>query len=1013
MLFKKDKKAANDAETRGARPEPAQNGIVIRRHFTQPGQDVLGSVAWETRNVKIEGSNFVMENVVIPTFYSDTAARVVASRYLRQRNDGQGRPSVWALIEQVVETFTIWGAQGGYFRDAESLEAFRDELTYMLLHQYCAFNSPVWFNFGVPGVKQQGSACFINPANDTMEGWIDLNKRESLIFKGGSGAGVNLSPIRSSWEFLSGGGEASGPIPLMAALDANAKAIKSGGRTRRAAKMVILDVEHPDLLQCRDGSPGFVSCKADAEKLAHHLIDLGFDPMFNKAGGAYDRIPFQAANHSVNAPDAFMEAVTADGDWSLTSRTTGEVVQTVKARAIWDAVNEAAWVCGDPGWQFRDHINKWNTCPNSFTITASNPCSEYVWDWDTSCNLASLRLTKFLLPSQDAEGRLTGYDFDFESFFQVIEVMILAMEIQVGRADYPTEEIAQKTKLYRTLGLGPADLGAFLMLCGVPYDSDTGRGLAAMLQSLMTAAAYKQSARISAHCGGPFAHFEANAGEMLHVLAMHKGAHKQASEHPAGINLKHPLAQILYNLGSEWWESTISYGSRHGFRNAQVTLAAPTGTISFLMDCATTGIEPDIALKKFKTLVGGGFMEYVNQSIRATLSVMGYDPLEIAALEGYVQEHGHLEGSQLLVEHLPIFDCAIQAQGQTRVIAPEGHVKMLGALQPFFSMAISKTVNCPSEFTPADMGNIYMLAWELGVKCVALYRDGCKKSQPLSTSPAAAQGIAATLAADIPAFVAEEPWVKEVYSLLLQHVGERGDSESAAEVVQRLIHERDTLESVVASVVPEQPLVHEVLVERPRRERLADERRSVTHKFDISGFQGYATVGLYPDGRPGELFIVASKQGSTISGLLDSFATAVSLGLQHGVSLETFVEKFKHVRFEPSGWTQNKDVKIAKSVVDYLFRWMELKFLQNATDGATVTVQPAEALGEDEATPSLPVAQVGPSEALGYWADTATVKAVVSVPEFTGTPCPNCGGITQPAGKCHICPTCGETTGCS
>lgn len=900
-------------------------GLTFERFFTKGLiGDVWSTVEWIVKDVTIDGSNFTLRDVVVPATYSDTAVRIVASRYLRQRLDGLGRPSVRTLIEQVVDTFADWGWKEGYFAHEDDRAIFQDELTYILLHQYAAFNSPVWFNFGVEGCRQQGSACFINPVFDTMEGWCDLQRREALIFKGGSGAGMNISPIRSSWEHLSGGGEATGPIPLMKGLDSYATMIKSGGKNRRAAKMVVMNVEHPDILEQKNGQPGFITCKAEAELFAHHLIDTGFDAMFNVAGGAYDRVPFQAANHSVNVPDLFMEAVQNDGRSVTRAITTGKVIRDYPARQIMNEICQAAWLCGDPGLQYRDTINSWNTCPNSFYIWGSNPCSEYVWDTDTSCNLVSIRLTRFLLDYRDGDGSFGGWAFDTDAFFHVVRLLITAMEIQVGRADYPTEMIAEKTKKFRTLGIGPTDLGALLMKLGLPYDSPEGRGVAASVQSLMTAIAYGTSAEISRDCGGPFEEFARNQNEMLGIIRRHLAEHHAVETHPAGISVRHPIAATLHDLAIWWWEYATANGERYGFRNAQVSLAAPAGTISFLMDADTTGIEPDIALLKYKTLVGGGVMRYLNRALEDALLCLDYTPDQVAGLLRYVEEKGHFEGSDLKPEHLPVFDCAFAAEGSNRVITPEGHVRMLAALQPFFSMAMSKTVNMPNSATPADFKRMFFMAWEMGVKCIALYRDGCKRSQPLSTSPAAKMAKAAVTAYD------------------LVHVAQE-----------------------------------EVRLDR---KRLPDERNSITHKFTIGGFEGYLTVGMYEDGSPGEMFIICNKQGSTINGLLDAFATSISLGLQYGIPLHVFIDKYKNTRFEPAGFTNNEYIRIAKSVIDYVFRWVERRFLTTPE-----TLTPA---GNE------PIAAMAPVD-------------------MSGPPCHNCGSIMQPSGSCFVCPTCAETSGCS
>ncbi len=772
--------------------------------------------------------------------------------------------------------------------------------------------------------------CFIVSVEDTMESILDLAKTEGMIFKFGSGSGSNLSNIRGSQELLSGGGRASGPVSFMRGFDAFAGVIKSGGKTRRAAKMVVLNADHPDIVE-------FIECKAKEEKKAWALIEEGYDPGFNVPGGAYDSVFFQNANHSVRVTDEFMRAVENDGEWVTTARTTGEVMGRYKARELFRKIAEAAWVCGDPGLQFHDTTNRWHTVKNSGPINASNPCSEYVFVDDSACNLASINLIKFRRPDGS---------FDTDAYRAAVRTFITAQEIIVDNSTYPTERIADNSHNFRPLGLGYANLGALLMSLGLPYDSDAGRAYAAVLTAIMHGEAYRQSAIIARDCGGPFPAFELNREPMLEVMRMHADALNQ-------IQAEYVPAELM-KTARELWNETLKLGEKHGYRNAQTSVLAPTGTISFLMDCDTTGIEPDIALVKYKTLVGGGLLKIVNTTVPMALQTLGYSAEEIEAITRYIDEHDTIEGAPYLKEeHLPVFDCAFRPAKGTRSLPPMAHVKMMAAVQPFLSGAISKTVNMPNDATPEDIENIYMQAWKLGLKAIAIYRDGSKRTQPLSTK--------------------------------------KPDEEKAeARQVQ--------------------------VVERPIRRHLPDERKSITHKFSIAGHEGYITVGMYEDGRPGEIFVTMAKEGSVISGLMDAFATAISLSLQYGVPLEKLVEKFSYTRFQPSGFTNNPDIPVATSIVDYIFRWLAMKFLQQ---------KPAQqpALDEESVTQMAVVAQ---PEQVGLQGGSAPAPSVSPTGQGAGTtdwsqlvklqqdapPCPTCGMIMVRAGACHQCLNCGTSYGC-
>ncbi|HEX9052313.1 MAG TPA: vitamin B12-dependent ribonucleotide reductase [Anaeromyxobacter sp.] len=904
--------------------KPAKRGLAVERFFTTKGVDPADEVAWETRTASITGEGgalvFEQKDVEAPKSWSLLATNVVASKYFRGALGTAARErSVRQLVTRVVKTITAWGLKDGYFQTDEDAQAFDAEISHLLYRQKMSFNSPVWFNVGVED-HPQCSACFINSVGDSMDSILKLAHTEGMLFKYGSGAGSNLSKIRSSKERLSGGGEASGPVSFMRGFDAFAGVIKSGGKTRRAAKMVILDADHPDIAE-------FVTSKADEEKKAWALIEAGYDGGFNVKGGAYDSVFFQNANHSIRVTDGFMRAVLEDREWELRARTDGKPLETVRARDLMKKITEAAWLCGDPGVQFDTTINAWHTSPNTDRINASNPCSEYMFLDDSACNLASLNLMHF---------RTFDGGFDVESFQRAVDLTVLAQEILVSNAKYPTPAIGKNSEDYRPLGLGYANLGALLMASGLPYDSDAGRAYAAAVTALMTGEAYAMSARI-AEKTGPFAGYEKNREPFLGVIRKH-------AQHVERIDPTLADAGVL-GAARDAWADALRTGSASGFRNAQVTVLAPTGTIGFMMDCDTTGIEPDIALVKYKKLVGGGMLKIVNNTVPLALQKLGYSQETISSVLQFIDEAETIEGAPGLDPgHLPVFDCAFKPHNGTRSIAYMGHIRMMGAVQPFLSGAISKTVNMPNSATPEDIETAYLEAWKLGLKAIAVYRDGCKRSQPLNT---------------------------------------KGKDE-------------------VAKVDPK-------AVERLARRRLPDERRAVTHKFSIGGHEGYMTVGMYDDGTPGELFVTMAKEGSVVSGLMDNFATMISMSLQYGVPLKVLVDKFSHTRFEPSGFTGNPEIPIAKSITDYIFRWLSLKFLPPEEGAGVQPYLPGtEPAGPKRASEKTVEAKPLPAATNGAEARNGTIQRETDAP-----PCPTCGSITVRNGACYKCTNCGSTTGCS
>jgi ribonucleoside-diphosphate reductase alpha chain len=932
-----------EVQTTNKRPLPVtqRQGVSFPRHFTQklePGRTPYDEIAWELRTAAIANDKgaiiFEQNDVEVPADWSQTATNIVVSKYFHGRMGSPERErSVRQLVHRVVDTIAGWGKTGRYFKTDDDAENFRNELAHLMLTQKACFNSPVWFNVGVNEARGYGfyydeatdsvvklkkgesrpqcSACFINSVKDSLESILDLAKTEGMLFKWGSGTGTNLSPLREGNAGLAGGGSASGPLSFMKGFDAFAGVIKSGGKTRRAAKMVILNIDHPDV-------EGFIWCKAKEEKKAHTLIDAGYDATID--GDAYGSIFFQNANNSVRVTDEFMEAVAGDGDWWTRGVANGQPVKRYRAKDLLRQIAEATHECGDPGMQFDTTINRWHTSKTTGRINASNPCSEYMFLDDSACNLASLNLMKFVGP---------GGEFDVEAFRHACDTVIMAQEIIVDSASYPTEKIARNSHDFRPLGLGYANLGALLMSMGIPYDSPQGRDWAAAISAVMCGQAYLTSARI-AEGVGPCPGYAENEESFLDVILMHGKAARAIDSKRVPADL-HQAAELC-------WEDAYALGEKVGFRNAQTTVIAPTGTIGFMMDCDTTGIEPDLALVKYKKLVGGGVIKIVNNTIPQALIKLGYTPEQVEMIVTHIDATGTIEGAPgLKDEHLPVFDCSFRPQNGKRFIHHMGHVRMMAAVQPFISGAISKTINMPEESTAEDIVDAYMESWRLGLKAVAIYRDGSKKAQPLSSGT--------------------------------------GKGEKKA----------------VAAVGAPAVSVTEKVVYRPIRRKLGDERQSVTHKFSIGGHEGYITVGLYEDGTPGEVFISMAKEGSTISGLMDSFATSISYALQYGVPLKFFVDKFSHVRFEPSGWTGNPQVPYAKSIMDYIFRWLGARFLG-----------PEYAVTEAGNAPILRPTEPQPQQALPF------------APVVSDAPlCSECGGLMTRNGSCYKCENCGGTSGCS
>src|SRR5713226_8577507 len=969
-------------------------GLTFRRFFTKPDVSPYSEVEWELRNAQITDSQggmiFEQRNVEVPKDWSMTATNIVASKYLHGPiGTGERETGVRQLVARVAETIRDWGMKDGYFRTSEDAATFHDELVHLLIRQHVAFNSPVWFNvgcervepksdatnwhwnfttneveFGVTGyTRPQCSACFINSVKDSLDSILTLAKTEGMLFKWGSGTGTNLSTLRSSTEVLSGGGTASGPLSFMKGFDAFAGVIKSGGKTRRAAKMVILNIDHPDIVD-------FIECKSKEEAKAHALVLQGYDGS-HPDSDAYSSIFLQNANNSVSVTDDFMVAVMRDTDFSTRSIVDGRVVKTYPAKDLLQKISVATWQSGDPGMQYDTTVNRWHTSKNTARINASNPCSEYMFLDDSACNLASLNLLKFA----------PNGTFDVEAYRHAVDVVITAQEILVDNAGYPTEMIGKNSHDYRPLGLGYANLGALLMAAGLPYDSDAVRDYAACVTAIMCGEAYLQSSRIAEFCeplapitdtvqtrlgvttaesmpGAACPGFYINREPFLDVIRMHRASVNN-------INSKN-VPESLYEASKTCWDEALANGEKHGYRNSQVTVLAPTGTIGFMMDCDTTGIEPDLALVKYKKLVGGGLIKIVNNTVPQALFKLGYTHEQTDAIVSYIDATGTIEGApHVKDEHLAVFDCSFKPSKGTRSIHYMGHLKMMAAAQPFISGAISKTVNLPNAATVDDISEAYIQAWKLGLKAVAVYRDGCKQSQPLS-----AAGSKTALSGGV----------------------ERALSPAALDV-------EDNLDA------PPRALRH----------KLKEERMSVTHKFNVGGHEGYIIVGLYPDGEPGEIFIKMAKEGSTVSGLMDSFALAVSISLQHGVPLKLFCEKFAHTRFEPSGWSSNPDIGFAKSIMDYIFRWLQMRFLSGQQQFLFENLRPkpqvdvggasspaGDAISDLSATADPRTGSIHAADALSELIDMGDAPS-----------CSFCGSIMVRNGSCYKCMSCGSTSGCS
>ncbi|MGI8461800.1 MAG: vitamin B12-dependent ribonucleotide reductase [Solirubrobacterales bacterium] len=932
----------------------ATGGLSVERRFTSAGVHPFDEIEWELRDAVIgdpDDPAFEQRGVEFPKSWTQNATNIVAQKYFRGRMGSPEREhSVKQMIGRVAGTIAGWGREGGYFASAEDAGAFEAELTYILLHQQAAFNSPVWFNVGFEE-HPQCSACFILSVEDTMESILGWNTKEGMIFRGGSGSGINLSNIRGSTEQLSKGGYASGPVSFMRGADAWAGTIKSGGKTRRAAKMVVLDVDHPDIEH-------FIWCKAREEDKAEALRDAGFDMRLDSE--AFSSIQYQNANNSVRVSDEFMHAVEADSEWELTARVSGEAVKTVRARDLMNQIAEAAWRCADPGVQYDTIINDWHTCPVSGRINASNPCSEYMHVDDSACNLASLNLMKF---------RREDGSFEVDGFCHAVDIVFLAQEIVVSPSSYPTEGIGKNARAFRQLGLGYANLGALLMSNGVPYDSDEGRATAAAITALMTGRGYAMSAEVAAAIG-PYDEYDKNRDAHNRVMRMHRDASYEIDESTA-------TDEGLVSAARETWDEAVELGERHGYRNAQATVLAPTGTISFLMDCDTTGIEPDFSLVKFKELVGGGQMTIVNRTVPMALATLGYSESEVEQIEAYINDKQTIIGAPgLKDEHLPVFDVAV---GE-RSIKPLGHIRMMGATQPFLSGAISKTVNLPETASVEDISEAYTEGWRLGLKALAIYRDGSKTAQALKT---------------------------------------------------------DAGEKVTEEVVAETPV--------PQRRKMPRERESITHKFSIAGHEGYITAGKYEDGTVGEMFLTdIGKEGSTLRGMMNAFATSISIGLQYGVPLETFVSKFSYMRFDPEGITKNPEIPFAKSMPDYIMRWLASRFIDDPEAHEELGIMTAEVRARKEAQQALfvdegPAKAPEPSNGNGNGngsngapeakAEVAAAPAAAkpAAEALTDSPpvrparmsgmdlgpaCDQCGGMMQRTGSCYTCSSCGNNTGC-
>jgi ribonucleoside-diphosphate reductase alpha chain len=1038
-------------------------GLAFTRHFTRPGVSPFDEIVWELRDAVIQDFKgrtiFEQKNVEVPADWSMTATNIVASKYLHgQLGTAERETGVRQLVTRVAESMRDWGLEGGYFASAQDADIFFSELCHLLLNQKVAFNSPVWFNvgcdrlepnsdaqnwhwnphtcaieFSVTGYsKPQCSACFINSVQDSLDSILTLAKTEGMLFKWGSGTGSNLSNIRGSLETLSGGGTASGPLSFMRGFDAFAGVIKSGGKTRRAAKMVILNVDHPDIID-------FIECKQKEEAKAFSLVQAGYDGS-GPDSEAYSSIFFQNANNSVRVNDEFMQAVEADSSFYTRTVKERNPVKEYRARDIMNKIAEATWQCGDPGMQYDTTINRWHTSKNTGRINASNPCSEYMFLDDSACNLASFNLLKFLTP---------GGQFDVAAYRHAIGIVTTAMEIIVDAAGYPTESIAKNSHDYRPLGLGYANLGALLMAFGLPYDSDAGRDFAATVTSILCGEAYWQSSRISELCpplgaatpltqqatiaGGACPGFYVNREPFLDVIRMHRAeVNRIGASYDSTEPFVAPQLDEMIDASREAWDGALAHGEKFGYRNSQVTVLAPTGTIGFMMDCDTTGIEPDLALVKYKKLVGGGMIKIVNNPVPSALFKLGYTNAEVDAIVSYIDATGTIEGApHIKNEHLDVFDCSFKAAKGTRSIHYMGHIKMMAATQPFLSGAISKTVNLPHDATVDDIAEAYIESWRQGLKAVAIYRDGSKGSQPLNVS---AEDKKSEKKGAVSAPAAGSIEIEEAVAA----------ARAAAQV--RISSLEQQIKAITEAASKNADAVDAQSPPRAVRNRLPAERASITHKFGLSGHEGYITVGLYPNGQPGEIFIRMAKEGSTVSGLMDSFATAVSLALQHGVPLRVLCEKFAHTRFEPSGWTGNEQIGYAKSIMDYIFRWLQIRFLSGqqlslfaglapqtavpveghigsltataspevpslyAAENSYTTTPPQQGIAPDPTYTAEPTSSLSMEDRGIYHAANA-LKSMVDMGDAPS--CSTCGAIMTRNGSCYRCMECGSTSGCS
>jgi len=935
------------------------------RVFTKDGVHPFDEIEWKIVDAEIRKPDgtvvFHQPGIEVPAWWTQNTINVVADKYFRMIS-GVKESSVKQMFTRVSTVLRRWAAEQNYFNSEKDAQVFEEELIYALVHQYGAFNSPVWFNLGVVGRPQAASACFISGVEDSLEEIMEYQTSEITIFRGGSGSGANISNLRSSYEKIAAGSYTSGPLSWMQGLNSYAGAMKSGGATRNAAKMVVLDMDHPDVLESRDKRPGFIRCKASEEKLAHDLVNIGYSADYDDPNGAYKRVGYQNANHSVSIPDSFMQAVIDDGSWHTKERKTGKVVHTYKARDLWKEIAEAAWVCGDPGIQYTDTINKWHTTPKSGRINASNPCSEFLHVDNTACNLCAVNLTKFF----------DGRKFIFDRFSQAVRIFSTCQMAIIDKAAYPTDKITENSKKLRPIGTNYGDLGALVMKLGHGYDSDEGRAVAARMASFMTGLAYLNSAKLAARVGA-FPDFDKNRDEMLRVMRMHQEA-------DAGIlkrwnQEKDPVGDDVVVKSSQVWKEAIMLGETFGYNVSQATLQAPLGTISFLMGMSTTGIEPAFSLVSYKKLVGGGAMKLVNTGVREALVNLGYAEDQINSICKHVEDTDSIEDAPgLNPDHLPVFDCAMAAGPSKRYLTPMAHVKMMAAIQPLITCAQSKTVNLPSTATREEIADIYQESWRLGLKCVALYRDGCKASQPLSTKA--------------------QPKEPDVVELLKD------------------------LKIPQPAPVPHFDHVDHV-AHVAQREKMPMDVKGWRHKFVIDGYKGYIVVNEYPDGRPGEIFLKLGKPGSTISGLVDGFTQMASIGLQYGIPLPKLIASFVDTRFEPAGMTNNKDIRFAKSIYDYLFKVLDVKYyggehsgLKDRIDKSRMTVEDVqEGISKDLHT-------VPPSDAKPHvnGVNGVSVNGVSNGSRkhaFGGPPCAQCGSLTRRNGACYLCESCGTTTGCS